>query len=201
LKGADPAIRLIDPPPGPPCGPTALCAWADERAAPVGVGPYALTIRRDGQLDWGGWVATTARGGLIWPFADLRALLGDLNPYQADAYMVYVVTGSVSGALFQTDCAAPEATDDKWGCVGQPAWLTESPPAGAAPGSWFVPSVPPNSIRLQNGALGIATMMLGRGAVLSPDATFLVRPHVLGVGVCVFCDGPVAELIARLDPP
>ncbi|MBI3752202.1 MAG: hypothetical protein HY263_11180 [Chloroflexi bacterium] len=199
VAGSDPPIRLMNPP-SSSCPAAWRCLMLARPYLPDG-GPFALRIRGDGAVDWIDWVYTQGDGNVTWSFDGFRERLGRLSATERDAYELYVVSGAVRGAAFVTDCIPdPTSDEESYGCIGQPAWLTASSPAGSD-SPWLVMAEPTNPIRLQNGSLGIATAtdptMKG---LSSPEGVYVVRPVLRAPGgVCLFCSGPLAKLVARLD--
>ena len=203
LQGSDPPIRLLGATTSSLCPTGWFCTMQPWPAVPVD-GPFALRIRGDGALDWVGWVATGPGGHSEWTFQDLRTRLAGATGDQLDDYRLYVVSGWVSGAAFDPRCPPIPSEDVRFGC-GQVAWLTEADvQPNALPTDGWSLTTPAGSIRLQNGAyLEFAPDPTSPNPTTLPQTrygTFLVQPAV-PVPSCLFCDGPAAELVARLDPP
>jgi hypothetical protein len=204
LVDSEPPIRLMNAPAGPPCHPLAICALFPP-TRPVGIGPFALTVRGDGTLEWVGWLAKAPGGELQWSLETLRTQLAGLNMFDdyREAAEIHVVSGWISGAAFSPFCALESPPSPMFGC-GVASWLTADPaqPNALPTDGWSV-TAPNTSIRLQNGAYArfapFATPFAPNTAPEPKYGTFLVRP-VVPAPSCWMCSGPVAEVVARLDP-
>jgi hypothetical protein len=205
IAGADPPIQLRDA--RRDCPPTWYCAFIRNPIVPGG-GPFVLKILGDGSVSFVDYLATPASpsspGWPAWSFDELRVRLGRLDGSRFDDYQAYLVSGWISGAAGIPRCLYQPGADPRFDC-GQAAWLTADPAQpNAFPTDGWPLTTPTNSIRLQNGAYAdFAPSPTPRGPATAPEpefGTFLVKA-VLPAPGCVFCDGPVAEVIARLDPP
>jgi len=204
VTGSNPPIRLRDARSDCPSG--WFCAVERVPIVPAG-GPFALRILGDVTIDFEGYVVrpttVAASGNPEWSFDAARQWLQHADGTQLDQYEDVVVTAWISGAAGMPRCLFV-GSDPRFGC-GQAAWLTGGTvQPNAFPSDGWSLTTPPSSIRLPNGAYAaFAPAPTPPGPQVAPMpelGTFLVRA-VLPPPTCIFCDGPVAEVVARLDPP
>lgn len=166
-------------------------------------GAYALRILADGSVSFVGYLGrpdeTSPGSSVAWDVDALRSHLAGLSGSQLSDYRLFVVTGWISAAAATPKCLYI-GNDGRFGC-GQAAWLTGGPAKpNAYPSDGWSLTTPPDSIRLQNGAVPQETIAhIVTGDEQAAFGTFLIRA-VLPPPTCIFCDGPVAELVAWLDP-
>lgn len=200
VMGSNPAIRVRNT--VGLCPGTFYCPIEISPVIPA-AGPFALEILGDGSVSFVGYVGTPngihSGSDPTWTVDSMRSDLAGMSGALLSDYRLFVVTGWISAAAATPKCLYI-GNDGRFGC-GQAAWLTGGPAKpNAYPSDGWSLTTPPDSIRLQNGAVPQETIAhIVTGDEQAVFGTFLVRA-VLPAPTCIFCDGPVAELVAWLDP-
>jgi hypothetical protein len=180
-----PEIPVHGVPSPPDCEGAADCGYP-----PPVEGPFAVTLRNDGSVDYVGR-ATLIRNG-AWAFDDFADILRSIEGSKPASETLYPVLGSVVTASGGPSCAVAPI-DPRFGC-GWPSWLVVNS-SGRSTGG-FGPA--PNGIRVQNDLVAADVP----GASKTPDrATYLLRPVAPIPSDCYVCgDIGTAEIVTTLEP-